>query len=597
MTYSFNRSTEKPTLDRSFPRPSRQAPGVLLAAAILTLTGCDLPHGSGLGHGHDHEHGTGHDHGAEQAPAHADHGTAGHDQGADHGPDHDDHGNHDQAQGAHDDEQGHGHEPGAIAVTHFTELTELFVEFPPLTVGQESGFAAHLTRLEDFRPVAEGTVSVRLSGGGVPDEVFSVDAPSIPGIFRPVAIPEHAAERRVALTLESPGLTTTHDLGTYRVYPDRESALADQPTEEEAGEEIGFLKEQQWKVDFATAQVQRRALHASVRATGVIKARKDGEAVVGAPTAGHLLASDAFPRIGTRVSAGQPLATILPKVAGDQVDVASLELAVERARSEHEFARREQERLKQLVAQRAASTRDLHEAENAERVVKAELAAATERLARHRRALGGDDSAEDLGIQVRAPVAGTLAEILVTAGSYVNEGDEMFHIVDTDRLWLEASVAEADVGRLRDPQRAWFSIEGFPQSFTVDPATGGQLVAFGTLVDPVRRTVPLVFELPNPEGRLRVGMFADARISTGEHAEDTALPVSAIVEEAGQDVVYVMLGGESFERRVVRPGVRDGDFVQVVEGVAPGERVVTRGAYLVRLAGTSPAAAGHGHAH
>lgn len=579
MTHSFDHSTEKSTLTRSLPRASRKAPGVLLIAAVLILTGCDLPQSLGLGHGHDHEPGTGDDLSAEHAPTHDDHGV------------------HDPEQRAHDDENGHGHDPGAIAVTHFTALTELFVEFPPLTVGEESGFAAHLSRLDDFRPVAEGTVSVRLSGGGLPDEVFSVDAPSIPGIFRPVAIPEHAGERHVALTLESPGLTTTHDLGIYRIYPDQASALANRPPKKEAGDEISFLKEQQWKVDFATAEVQRRPLYASVRATGVIKARKDGEAVVGAPTAGHLLASDAFLRIGTRVSAGQPLATILPKVAGDQVDVASLELALERARSEYEFAQREQERLKQLVAQRAASTRDLNEAENAERVVKAELVAATERLARHQRALGGDDSAEDLGIRVRAPIAGTLAEILVTAGSYVNEGDEMFHIVDTERLWLEASVAEADVGRLRDPQRAWFSIEGFPQSFTVDPATGGQLVAFGTLVDPVRRTVPLVFELPNPDGQLRVGMFADARISTGERAEDAALPVSAIVEEAGQDVVYVMLGGESFERRVVRLGVRDGDFVQVVEGIAPGERVVTRGAYLVRLAGASPAAAGHGHAH
>jgi len=499
--------------------------------------------------------------------------------------------------GEHDDAHGHGHDPGAIAVTHFTEATELFVEFPPLTAGDESGFAAHLTRLDNFRPVAEGRVSVRLSGGDLPDEVFSVDAPSIPGIFRPVAIPEHSAERNVSLTLESPGLTATHDLGTYRVYPDPESALADQPPEGESGEEISFLKEQQWKVDFATAQVQRRRLHASVRATGVIKARKDGEAVVSAPTAGHLLATDAFPRIGTQVSAGQPLATVLPKVAGDQVDVASLELALERARSEHQFAGRELARLSKLVEKRAASPRDLNEAENAERVAKAELVAASERLARYRRTLGGEGAPGDVGLQVRAPIAGTLAEILVTAGSYVEEGDEMFHIVDTDRLWLEASVAEADVGRLQNPERAWFSIEGFAQSFSVDPANGGQLVAFGTLVDPVRRTVPVLFELPNADGRLRVGMFADVRIATGESAEDTAIPVSAIVEEAGQDVVYAMLGGESFERRVVRLGIRDGDYVQVVEGVEPGERVVTVNAYLVRLAGASPAAAGHGHAH
>ena len=587
-----------------------------MIGATLAVVGCDLPQGLGLGHGHDH--GAEHQHDAHgEAPGHDeahaqdtdqksatdDHGSHGHAHGNAHDHPHDDHdansrvGTDHHSQGGNDDADSHGHDPGAIAVTHFTEVTELFVEFPPLTVGDESGFAAHLTRLEDFRPVAEGTVTVRLSGGGLPDEVFSVDAPSIPGIFRPVAVPEHAGERNVSLTLDSPGLTTTHDLGTYRVYPDQESALADRPPEEEAGEEINFLKEQQWMVDFATAEIQPRPLHASVRATGVIKARKDGEAVVSAPTAGHLLASDAFPRIGTRVSAGQALATILPKVAGDQVDIASLELAVGRARSEHQFAEREHARLNKLEKQRAASPRDLNEAENAERVAKAELVAATERLARYRRALGGEAASEDPGIRVRAPVVGTLAEILVTAGSYVEEGDEMFHIVDTDRLWLEASVADGDVGRLRDPQRAWFSIEGFEQSFTVDPATGGQLVAFGTLVDPVRRTVPVLFELPNPDGRLRVGMFADVRIATGESAKDTAVPVSAIVEEAGQDVVYVMLGGESFERRVVRLGIRDGDYVQVIEGFEPGERVVTVNAYLVRLAGASPEAAGHGHAH
>jgi RND family efflux transporter MFP subunit len=576
MIHSTRSSTQKPRLARLFLRPL--AARLLIVGIALPLAGCDPP--AAFGGDADGDHGHGHPHWESQATA------DGHDHGATEA--NDDHG--------HGDDD-HGHGAGAIAVTHFTPATELFVEFPPLTVGHESGFAAHLTRLQDFRPVAEGSVTVRLSGGGRPDEVFTVDGPSTPGIFRPVAVPRHPGERRLTLRLEAPGFGALHDLGTYIVYPDPESAAAAQPVEEEAGDEISFLKEQQWKVDFATEKVKRRPLYASVRATGVIRARKDGEAVVSAPTAGHLLATDAFPRIGTRVSAGQPLATILPKVAGDQVDVASLELAVERARSEHEFALREQERLKKLVSQRAASTRDLNEAENAERVAKAELVAATERLARYRRSLGGEGSVDDPGIRVRAPIAGTLAEILVTAGSYVEEGDEMFHIVDTERLWLEVSVAEADLGRLRNPRRAWFSIEGFPSSFAIDPATGGEVVAFGMLVDPVRRTVPLVFAFPNPGGALRVGMFADVRVSTGDSAEDTAVPVAAVVEEAGQDVVYVMRGGESFERRVVRLGIRDGDYMQVVEGIAPGERVVTRGAYLVRLAGASPAAAGHGHAH
>ncbi len=112
-----------------------------------------------------------------------------------------------------------------------------------------------------------------------------------------------------------------------------------------------------------------------------------------------------------------------------------------------------------------------------------------------------------------------------------------------------------------------------------------------------RRTVPLVFGFPNPDGLLLVGMFAEVRVWADDSAEGLAVPVSAIVDEAGQDVVYVMLGGESFERRVLRLRYRDGDYIQVQSGLAAGKRIVTRGAYLVRLAGASPAAAGHGHAH
>ena len=96
---------------------------------------------------------------------------------------------------------------------------------------------------------------------------------------------------------------------------------------------------------------------------------------------------------------------------------------------------------------------------------------------------------------------------------------------------------------------------------------------------------------------LFVGMFAQVHIWTGESVESTAIPVQALVDEAGQDVAYVMLGGESFERRVLQLGIREGDYVQVKSGIEPGERIVTRGAYLVRLAAAAPAAAGHGHAH
>jgi membrane fusion protein, heavy metal efflux system len=505
----------------------------------------------------------------------------------DHGGAHDDHGG--------GDEGGHGHEPGAIAVTHFTAQTELFVEYPALIVGEQSAFAAHLTYLSDFTPVAAGTLSVRLSGGGA-EEAFSVDAPSIPGIFRPLAIPTQAGERSLKLELNTPDLTVIHDLGTVTVYPDKHAAEAAREPEQDSNGEISLLKEQQWKVDFATAEVSTRGLRASIAATGIIRARSDGEALVSAPAAGHLLPGTAFPRLGTRVEAGDTLALIAPRVAGE-VDVVSLELALQRARSALNLAAGERKRLADLVAQQAAPEKRLNEAKNAEHVARAELDAAEQRLKQYQRTLDASGSGKTSAITVRAPMAGILAEIRVAAGSFVQEGQAMFHLVETDRLWLEAKVAEADLGRLGTPSGAWFEVEGFAQTFEIKAADGGKLVAAGNVVDAVSRTAPFVFEFANTDHALRVGMFAQVHIWTGEAVESVALPVRALVDEAGQDVAYVMLGGESFERRVLRLGVREGGYVEVKSGIQAGERVVTRGAYLVRLAAASPAEAGHGHAH
>ena len=125
----------------------------------------------------------------------------------------------------------------------------------------------------------------------------------------------------------------------------------------------------------------------------------------------------------------------------------------------------------------------------------------------------------------------------------------------------------------------------------------GRKVGLGGAIDPLSRTIPLIFEFDNPDQRLRTGMFASARVFTGEARSGLAVPSSAIFDDAGQEVVYVMLEGESFQRRIVRLGIRETDMIQVISGVQPGERVVSRGAYLLRLASTSPVEAGHGHAH
>jgi hypothetical protein len=155
-------------------------------------------------------------------------------------------------------DHGHDHGPGNIAVTHYTDATELFVEFPKLVKGEEAAFAAHLTRLvpTGFQAVAEGQLTVVLSGGGQPEERAQAGVSATPGIFRPVIKPQHAGKRWLSFQLALTSGTITHNLGEVEVYADPKAAKASLP--EESGDEgISFTKEQQWKIPLCPSAGRR----------------------------------------------------------------------------------------------------------------------------------------------------------------------------------------------------------------------------------------------------------------------------------------------------------------------------------------------------
>jgi multidrug efflux pump subunit AcrA (membrane-fusion protein) len=159
-----------------------------------------------------------------------------------------------------------------------------------------------------------------------------------------------------------------------------------------------------------------------------------------------------------------------------------------------------------------------------------------------------------------------------------------------------ARVFEPDIPRIHGARSAWFFIDGYPDAFHVDEK-GGRLVTVGRVLDPQTRTIPVIFELANPDGRLRIGQFAKVSIATGAPRRALAIPDSAVLDEAGKSLAYVMVEGESFERRTLTPGIRAKGWVEVVDGLEPGERVVTRGGYEIKLASASGVIPEHGHAH
>jgi multidrug efflux pump subunit AcrA (membrane-fusion protein) len=154
------------------------------------------------------------------------------------------------------------------------------------------------------------------------------------------------------------------------------------------------------------------------------------------------------------------------------------------------------------------------------------------------------------------------------------------------------------LARLSKAKDAAVELPGEPGRF--NPITGdgrGQLLSLGLEVDPATRTVPLLFETANRGGQLRVGQYVTLHVETARVDEWVAVPESALIEEGDQLVSFVQVSGETFQKRELKVGIRDSGFVQVLEGIKAGERVVTKGAYAIRLSSISGVIPAHGHAH
>jgi membrane fusion protein, heavy metal efflux system len=479
----------------------------------------------------------------------------------------------------------------ALSVTRWSEKTELFAEYAPLVVGQTSRFAIHLTRLDSFKALTAGQVEVRLTGASGPAEVFLVEAPSRPGIFGVDVKPARAGARELTIGLRLAGLDDEHRLGSVSVYPDSAAARSASKTDAGGADGISFLKEQQWALDFGTAVVRSASVRESVRVPAQIVARPGGAADVVAPIDGRLVrVLDAA--VGAMVTQGQELARLLPP-PGSPGELPQLRQAQAEAASAVQLATRDRERAERLVAAGAAPQKRLDEARAAEVQAQARVTGTEARLAQFNTARSAGAGSTDAGLFVlRAPLGGAIAVRSATTGANVVAGSVLFRVIDASQVHVAGQVPETDLARARQVRAAELETPGEPSRLPV-----GRLSGIGRVLDPRTRTVPITFALDNSRLSLALGQTVFLHLLADEAPPHPVVPVSAVVDDAGRPMVFVQREGETFERRAVTLGARSGDVVQVLDGVKDNERVVTRGAYLVRLASLSTQVPSHGHVH
>lgn len=478
--------------------------------------------------------------------------------------------------------------PDPLSVTRWTGKTELFAEYPTLVVGQTSRFAIHLTTLEPFKAVTEGTMDVQLRGANGQVEVFSANGPSRPGIFGVDVKPSGVGKRDLIITWRSATMSDTHNVGAVEVFADAAAPSAAAPAAAE-GEAISFLKEQQWTLDFATAIVQEKSLRASLRVPGEIVSAPGGEAAVFAPIDGRLVSVVSI-AAGSPVTRGQELARIQPP-PGAPADLPQLEGGRAQATAAVEFATRDRERAERLVAAGAAPQKRLDEARAAEASATAALRAADAQLQQFNTSRNAGTGSTAGSFVIRAPIGGVIVRRDVTPGMNVTSGTALFHLIDPSVVHVVGHVPEAQLGPARVATSAQIEIPNAPATLSA-----GKLVSIGRVVNSQSRTVPITFAADNRVLGLAVGQSVFLHLLMNQTAPAPVIPASALVDDAGRSIVFVQAEGESFERRPVSVTAREGDLVQV-RGLKAGEHIVTEGAHLVRLASLSTSVPAHGHAH
>jgi Cu(I)/Ag(I) efflux system membrane fusion protein len=177
-----------------------------------------------------------------------------------------------------------------------------------------------------------------------------------------------------------------------------------------------------------------------------------------------------------------------------------------------------------------------------------------------------------------SPATGDVIEKNVIEGQRVMAGDELFRIADHGHVWVVAEVAEADIAAIKVGMPATVTLRALAN----EPHEGEVSFIYPEMMKPETRTISVRIELPNPDGKIRTGMYADVVFQAGDgDAPALAVPDSAVIDSGTRQVVLVAKGEGRFEPREVKLGRRGEGYTEITSGLQLGEEIVTSATFLI----------------
>jgi cobalt-zinc-cadmium efflux system membrane fusion protein len=482
---------------------------------------------------------------------------------------------------AHED-IGHGALAGShaalepLSYTVYTDKLELFVEFKPLVVGEVSKFAAHFTFLgKRFKAVATGDVLVSLVGKGDQPK-FRSNEPSSPGIFRLALKPINSGTYDLIFEVNTGGFTDKIVIKDVTVFNDVTSVVGD--SSNEINDEISYLKEQAWKVDFATKEVLRGSFSEIIKTTGEILTAQGDEVVVTAKSSGIISFGSNQKQIGSAIRADE----LLLNISGDGLTEDNLDVKCAEAKAIYDKCEVDFDRAMALVKDKIISQKDFEEVKLKYDNAKTAHVAMSNNYSKS-------------GQQVVSPFNGYIKNLMVIEGQYVEIGQPIAKVAQNKRLMLKAEVPQKHFSKLSSITSANFKTAYDDEIYSTD-SLNGKLISYGKNTSDNSFYIPVNFEIDN-KGDLISGSFIELFLKARTIGNSLYIPLTSVMEEQGNYYAYVQTSGEGFQKRVLKLGANDGVNVVVLSGIQVHERVVTTGGYSIKLTSMSGTMPAHGHEH
>ena len=342
----------------------------------------------------------------------------------------------------------------------------------------------------------------------------------------------------------------------------------------EHGDEIFLSKEQSEAVGLVVQSIKPELFHEVIRTSGQIQAAQGDEATVVATTNGIVSFPGQSVIEGSAVTRGGTIVTVSAKNLYEGDPVAKAKIA-------YETALKELKRSEGLIKDKIISAKEFEQTrmryENARTVYEAQAANVTV-----------------AGVKVTSPISGYVKSRLVGEGEYVSVGQPVAVIAQNKRLQLRADVSENYFNALRKITNANFVVSYNNEVYKLSDLNG-RLLSFGKASDKTSFYIPVIFEFDN-RGDIIPGSYVEVLLLATPENDVLSIPTSALTEEQGVYFVYIQVGEEEFLKREIVVGASNGEKVRVLSGLKPGDKIVVKGAYQVKLAANSSVVP-EGHSH